>query len=93
MFENDRHENIQEVGANCQICGREYSEKELNIIASPLKLSGDYTMSVCIECMKNTAEESFKDAASILEEVVLIARATASNPERRLQAIINLIEK
>lgn len=94
MFDSDKTDNLNdEVSANCQICGGECSEQELNVISSPLKLSGDATMSVCGACLQSTAEDSFKDAADILAEIGIIVRATAGNPERRLLAIKNILEQ
>lgn len=72
--------------ANCQACGSEYLNTELKTV----KLSMG-TIAVCESCLTKSAEDSFKDAAEILDEIVLIARATSGNPERRLQAIKALI--
>lgn len=69
---------------NCQACGSEYLETELKTV----KLSGfGGPILVCESCLSQTAEDSFKGAAELLDEIVLIARATSGNPERRLRAI------
>jgi hypothetical protein len=76
------------VSANCQACGSEYLESELRTV----KLSGfGGPLLVCDACLNQTAEDSFKGAAELLDEIVLIAKATSGNPERRLRAIKALI--
>jgi len=89
MFKNNRHEIPAEVqSVNCQACGSEHLETDLRTI----KLDGfASTLAVCDSCLRKTAEASFKDAADILDEIVLIARATSGNPERRLKEIKALI--
>ena len=73
---------------NCQACGSEHMETDLTRV----KLSSfNESMLVCDKCLSYTVEESFKSAADLLDEVVLIARATATNPERRLEAIKALL--
>ena len=78
---------VTPVPANCQACGSEYMSTELRTV----KLSSVGTIAVCESCLVKNAEDSFKDAAELLDEIVLIARATSGNPERRLQAIKALI--
>lgn len=76
------------VSVNCQACGIEHLETELKTI----KISGfTGSLAVCESCILKTAEDSFKDAAAILDEIALIAKATSGNPERRLRAIRALI--
>ena len=72
---------------NCQACGSEHPETELRIA----KLGSMGTMSVCKSCFQKTAEASFQGAAELLDEIVLIARASGTNPERRLREIKALI--
>lgn len=73
---------------NCQACGNEHMETDLKRV----KLSGfNESMLICDDCISRTVEESFKSAADLLDEVVLIARATSGNPERRLEAIKALL--
>lgn len=74
---------------NCQACGSEHLETELRIA----RIGGMGAMSVCKSCFEKTAEASFQGAASLLDEIVLIARATGINPERRLCEIKTLIEE
>jgi hypothetical protein len=74
--------------ANCQACGSEHPETELKLI----RLSGfEQTIAVCECCLSKTAEDSFKDAARLLDEIVQIAGTSSGNPERRLRAIKALI--
>jgi hypothetical protein len=72
---------------NCQACGSEHLETELRIA----KLGSMGAMSVCKSCFQKTAEASFQDAAELLDEIVLIARASGANPERRLREIKALL--
>lgn len=76
------------VSINCQACGSEYFETELTTV----KLAG-FTgpISICKECLNKTVEDNFISAAELLNEVVLIARCTSNNPERRLKAIKSLL--
>lgn len=75
---------------NCQACGSEHFETELR----PIKLSGfGSEIIVCRSCMAKTAEDSFNNAVSLLDEIALIVRATSSNPERRLLAIKALLSE
>jgi hypothetical protein len=78
---------VTPVPANCQACGSEYLNTELKTV----KLFSVGAITVCESCLAKTAEDSFKDAAELLDEIVLIASATSGNPERRLQAIKALI--
>jgi hypothetical protein len=72
---------------NCQVCGSEYFESELNTV----KLAGFKSSIVaCSKCLDKTAEDSFKDAADILNDIVKIA-ASAKDPEKRLKAIRSLL--
>jgi hypothetical protein len=72
---------------NCQGCGSECFEHELKTV----KLSGfDSSIVVCDACMSKTAEDSFKDAADILKDIVKIA-ASSKDPEKRLRAIKSLL--
>lgn len=72
---------------NCQACGSECFEHELKTV----KLSGfDNSIVVCDSCMSKTAEDSFKDAADILKDIVKIA-ASSKDPEKRLRAIRSLL--
>lgn len=72
---------------NCQACGGECFDNELKTV----KLSGfDSSISVCESCLSKTAEASFKDAASILKDIVKIA-ASSKDPEKRLRAIKSLL--
>ncbi len=85
MFEN-KNSNFP-ASVNCQACGAEHLETELKTI----KLSGfERSLAVCECCLSKTAEDSFKDAARLLDEIVQIAR-TSSDPEGRLRAIKTLI--
>lgn len=73
---------------NCQACGTEHLETDLKTV----KLSGfQAPIRICNACVAKTVEDSFKTAAELLDEVVLIARATGGNPERRLGAIKSLL--
>lgn len=73
---------------NCQACGTEHIATDLKRV----KLSGfNESMFFCDACISRTVEESFATAAELLDEVVLIARATSGNPERRLEAIKALL--
>lgn len=74
---------------NCQACGEEHHEESLKIV----RLSGLGTISICDTCHGRTVENSLKSAADILEEIAFIAKATSSNPERRLIEIRNLLGK
>lgn len=85
MFKNDNKDFP--ASANCQACGSEHLETELKTV----KLSSLGVIAVCESCLSQSAEESFKDAAELLDEITLIARATSDNPERRLRAIKALI--
>jgi hypothetical protein len=77
-----------QVSVNCQACGIEYLDGELKTI----KLSGfGESISVCESCLLKTAEDSFKDAAKLLDEIIKIAHTVSDNPERRLRAIKSLI--
>jgi hypothetical protein len=72
---------------NCQVCGIECFENELKTI----QLSGfDSSIAACNNCMSKTAEDSFKDAAEILNDIVKIA-ASSKDPEKRLRAIRALL--
>jgi hypothetical protein len=73
---------------NCQACGSEHYETELRIA----RIGSMGAMSVCKSCFQKTAEASFQSAAELLDEIVFIARATGTNPERRLREIKILIE-
>ena len=69
---------------NCQACGAEYLDNQLKTV----KLSGfSSAIAVCESCLSKTAEDSFKDAAELLNEIVTIARCTSNNPERRIREI------
>lgn len=72
---------------NCQACGSEHLETDLKTV----KLSSLGTIMVCESCASKTAEAAFNDAADLLDEIVVIARATGMNPERRLRQIKSLI--
>ena len=76
------------ISGNCQICGSECLGEELNTIT----ISGFDALEACSVCLKKTAEEHFKDAADLLEEIVLIAKTTSGNPERRIRAIKELVK-
>jgi uncharacterized CHY-type Zn-finger protein len=77
-----KHEAPKSV--NCQACGNEFLETELRTV----KISGfSGPLMVCGSCLEKTAEDSFKDAADMINEIVFIARYGTGNPERRLQAI------
>jgi hypothetical protein len=72
---------------NCQGCGEECFVDDLKTI----QLSGfDSSIVVCDKCFSKTAEDSFKDAADILKDIVKIA-ASSKDPEKRLQAIKSLL--
>jgi hypothetical protein len=72
---------------NCQGCGGECFVHDLKTV----KLSGfDNSIVVCKECLSKTAEDSFKDAADILKDIVKIA-ASSKDPEKRLRAIRSLL--
>lgn len=76
------------VSINCQACGVEYFETDLKTV----KVAG-FTgpITICKSCLNKTVEDNFLSAAELLDEVVLIARATSDNPERRLKAIKALL--
>ena len=76
------------VSGNCQICGSECLGEELHTIT----ISGFDALEACNSCLKKTAEEHFKDSVDLLNEIVLIAKTTSGNPERRLRAIKALIK-
>lgn len=78
-----------EKSVNCQACGEEHQETSLKIV----RLSSFGTISICDKCHGRTVENSLKSAADILEEIAFIAKATSSNPERRLIEIKNLLGK
>lgn len=72
---------------NCQACGLECSSSNLKTV----KLSGFISLiSICEDCVLRTAEDSFKDAAGILGDIISIAKST-NDPERRLKQIKFLI--
>lgn len=72
---------------NCQACGIECDRDELQTI----KLSGfTQSISVCDSCLKQSAEESFKCAAEILNDIIKIAKSE-KDPERRLRQIKTMI--
>ena len=76
------------VSINCQACGLEYFETDLKTV----KVAGfSYPITICKSCLSKTAEDNFISAAELLNEVILIARATSENPERRLKAIKKLL--
>jgi len=72
------------VSINCQACGAEHFETDLKTV----KVAG-FTgpITICKSCLSKTVEDNFSSAAELLDEVVLIARCTSDNPERRLKAI------
>jgi ribosome-binding protein aMBF1 (putative translation factor) len=75
------------ISMNCQVCGNEFFENELKTI----KLSGfESSIVSCDSCLAKTAEDSFKDAADILKDIVKIA-ASSKDPEKRLRAIRSLL--
>lgn len=80
-------DSIFPASMNCQACGSEWLETELNTI----KLAGFVSsIFVCETCLSKTAESSFQDAADLLREVVKVAKSD-DDPERRLRNIRALI--
>lgn len=85
-----RNRDFPEIeSVNCQACGSEHLETDLRIV----RIGGLGAMSVCESCFQKTAEASFQGAAELLDEIVFIARATGTNPERRLREIKALIKE
>lgn len=75
--------NIPE-SVNCQACGSEHLETDLRIVS----ISGlSEPLAVCGSCLSKTAEDSFKDAVDMINEIVFIARFGTGNPGVRLKAI------
>lgn len=73
---------------NCQACGTEYSVADLKTV----KLSGfTHSISICEKCISKTAEDCFKDAASLLNDIISIAKTSSNDPELRLKKIRFLI--
>jgi hypothetical protein len=72
---------------NCQACGSEYVETDLKTV----KLAGFTSpIEICKSCSDKSVEDSFKDAAEILNDIVNIAKSD-KDPERRLLLIKALI--
>jgi hypothetical protein len=72
---------------NCQACGSENFNSDLQTI----KLSGFiYPICVCKTCISRTAEDSFKDAAELLNDIVAVA-VSNNDPESRLNMIKAII--
>lgn len=75
------------VSVNCQACGAEHFETDLMTV----NLSSLGVIDVCESCATKTAEVAFASAADLLDEIMLIARASGMNPELRLRQIKSLI--
>lgn len=73
---------------NCQACGEECFSDELKTVT----LTGfSHPICICNACIISTAEDAFKNAASILNDIMAIA-ALDTDPADRLQKIKSLIE-
>lgn len=72
---------------NCQVCGSEHSDSELKTIS----LNNFGSVEICPVCFSKTADSYFKDASDLLNEIVIIAKSSSANPERRLREIKKLI--
>lgn len=75
------------LSVNCQACGAEHLETDLRTV----NLSSLGMIDVCESCATKTAEVAFASAADLLDEIILIARASGMNPELRLRQIKSLV--
>ena len=67
---------------NCGVCGVESSSTSLTFV----KLSGfSYKLKVCESCFSKKPEDHYKEAASILSEIIIIATESSSEKERILK--------
>lgn len=74
---------------NCDACGAECLNNETHTV----KLSCfDRSMRICGKCMTASAEQSFKDAAEIMSEIVSLAKRD-DDAEDRLELIRRLLNE
>lgn len=72
--------------SNCQACGNEDLKSNLKTV---MLCGFNKPIHICSSCVSRTAEDAFKDAASILNEIIIIA-VSDSDPENRLDLIKNI---
>jgi hypothetical protein len=82
--------DIEITSENCQACGTEHFNTDLNTV----KLNGyKRAFRVCSECLKHTTEANYRDAAEIVNDIAKIADSKQGDPEERLNQIRALLGK
>lgn len=76
------------VSVNCDVCGEEYSEKNVRSVrVRPFAK----IMKVCHNCLAKTPAEVYRDAADIIVDIRRLAKQEGSSPEDRLKEIEKLL--
>lgn len=83
----DDTNDIEVTSENCQACGTEHFDTDLNTV----KLTGyKRAFRVCDECLKHTTAANYRDAAEIVNDIAKIAE-DKQDPEERLNRIRALL--